>query len=72
MPNYRSEALTERVEGFRLMEQAVMVCSRPLSFPEIHVPYRPILAKFRLGFWQIVCPGPREAQGRSEIRGVEE
>jgi hypothetical protein len=23
------------------------------------VPHRPILAKFRLGFWQIVCPGHR-------------
>ena len=59
MPNYRSEALIERDECLRLMEQAVMVYSRPLSFPEIHVPYRPILAKFRLGFWQIVCPGHR-------------
>jgi hypothetical protein len=29
------------------------------TFPEIYVPHRPTLAKFRLGFWQIVCPGHR-------------
>ena len=35
---------------------------RPLTLPEIYVPHRPILAKFRLGFWQIVCPGHRDAR----------
>jgi len=34
-----------------------------LPFPEIYVPHRPILAKFRLGFWQIVCPGHRNTVG---------
>ena len=29
--------------------------SRPPTFPEINVPYRSILAEFRLGFWQTVC-----------------
>ena len=33
--------------------------ARPLTFPEIYVPHRPTLAKFRPGFWQIVCPGHR-------------
>ena len=38
----------------------------PLTFSEIYVPHRPILAKFRLGFWQIVCPGHRGTV-RSEV-----
>jgi hypothetical protein len=49
---------------------------RPLAFLEINVHHKPILAKFRLGFWfwQIVCPGHRgtvtlvrKIQYRSEV-----
>ena len=37
----------------------VTSCARPLTLPEINVPHRPILAEFRLDFWQLVCPGHR-------------
>jgi hypothetical protein len=40
------------------------------TFLKVYVPHRPILAKFRLGFWQIVCPGHRGTVGYGKIRGV--
>ena len=40
---------------------------RPLTFPEINVPNRPILAEFRLVF---LANRVFRAQGHSKMRGV--
>ena len=50
--------LPSRTHGVTVPSGRVWLHS-PLTLPEIYVPRMPILAKFRLGFQQIVCPGHR-------------